>query len=136
VVVLFVAGFERPFAAPPERARAQIVGVFRQLAKSVDERSVAFLGVIETDPEGYKNEAQASGLPIRFWWDPDQEVQPKKGVVWVPVPRRPGPILAAWDAETPNWYVIDKRGVIRYTHVFGPDVLEKAVATLLKEQEK
>jgi RNA polymerase sigma factor (sigma-70 family) len=136
VVVLFVAGFERPFAAPTGRARAQIVSVFSQLAKSVDARSVAFLGVIETDPEGYKNEARASGLSIRFWFDPDQEVRPDKGGVWLPVPTRPGPILTAWDAETPNWYVIDRRGIIRYTHVFGPDVLAKAVAALLKEPEQ
>jgi len=54
----------------------------------------------------------------------------------VPAPKRPGPILAAWDAETPNWYVIDARGTIRDTHVFGPDVVEKAVTTLLKEREK
>ena len=136
LVVLFVAGFERPFGAPPERTRAQIVDVFRQLAKSVDEKSVGFLGVIETDPEGFKNEAKANGVPIRFWCDPDQDVRPEVGIVWLPVSKRPGPILAAWDAETPNWYVIDKRGFIRYTHVFGPDVLEKAVTTLLKELEK
>jgi RNA polymerase sigma factor (sigma-70 family) len=136
VVVLFVAGFERPYAASPERARATIVGAFRQLAKTIDDKSVAFLGVIEADREGYKNEARANGLPIRFWWDPYQEVLPEKGVVWLPVSKRPGPILAAWDAETPNWYVIDARGVIRYNHVFGADLLEKAVTALLKEQEK
>ena len=31
--------------------------------------------------------------------------------------------------------MIDAKGVIRYTHAFGPDMLEKAVATVLKEQE-
>ena len=79
LVVLFVAGFKRPFGAPPERTRAQIVGVFRQLAKSVDEKSVGFLGVIETDPEGFKNEAKASGVPIHFWCDPDQDIRPRSG---------------------------------------------------------
>ena len=39
------------------------------------------------------------------------------------------------DAETPNWYVVDANGVIRYTNAFGPGILEKAVATVLKEQE-
>ena len=48
---------------------------------------------------------------------------------------RPGPILAAWDAEGPNWYVIDAKGVIRYADLFGPEVLEKAVAAVVAEQE-
>jgi len=133
VVVLFITGFGRPYHAPPERAPAQIVGIFRRLAKTIEGKSVVFLGVIETNREGYKREVQASGLPIRFWWDPDQASPPEEGIVWVP---RPGPILAAWDAEIENWYVIDARGQIRYTHVFGPDLLEKAVTMLLKEQEK
>ncbi len=132
VVVLFVAGFGRPYASPG-RAAATIVGNFRQLAKTIEGKSVVLLGVIETDREGFKKEVEASGLPIRFWWDPDQESTPVRGVVWG---RSPGSILASWDAETPNWYVIDARGTIRYTHVFGPEVLEKAVTTLLKEQEK
>ena len=131
VVVLFVSGFGRPFAAPPERAPAHIVGILRQIAKSTEGKPVAFLGVVETNRELYKKEVEATGLPIRFWWDPNQERPPERGVPGIPTPR-PGPILTAWDAEVPNWYVIDPRGVIRYTQVLGPDMLEKAVTTLLK----
>jgi peroxiredoxin len=132
IVVLLVGGFGRPYTAPPERAPAHIVGIFRQISRTVEGKSVAFLGVITTFREEYRKEAQASGLAIRFWWDPDQEGQPERGVVWGP---KPGSILAAWNAETPNWYVIDSRGVIRHTHVFGPDMLQKAVAALLNQHE-
>jgi hypothetical protein len=46
----------------------------------------------------------------------------------------PGPIQAAWNARM-DLYVLDGRGVIRYKHVFRPEVFVKAVTTLLKEQE-
>jgi hypothetical protein len=32
-------------------------------------------------------------------------------------------------------YVLDRHGVIRYKHVLRPELFEKAVATLLKEQK-
>jgi len=133
VVVLFMGGFGLPYAYPPERAPSHLAGVFRQLARSAEGRPVALLGVVETQRETYKKEVQATGLPIRFWWDPEQAGSPV-------FPRvsgsRPGPILTGWDAEGPNWYVIDANGVIRYTHVFEPEMLEKAVATILKERER
>ncbi len=129
VVVLCLTGFEREFTSP-ERAPSHIVGIFRQLARTIEGKPVALVGVVETRRERYQKAVHESGLPIRFWWDPEQEGQPELGRVWS---ARPGPILAAWDAETPNWYVIDAKGVIRYTHAFGPEVLEKAVATVLKE---
>ncbi len=135
VVVLFVSGFGRPFTAPPERAPAFIVGIFRQLAKTNEGKPVAFLGVIETFREEYKKEVETAGLPIRFWWDPSQERAPERAAPGLPA-SKPGPILTAWDAEVPNWYVIDQRGVIRYTQVFGVEMLERAVKLVLDENEK
>jgi RNA polymerase sigma factor (sigma-70 family) len=132
VVVLSVTGFGVTWTAAPERAPSHIVGIFRRLARTFDGKPVALLGVVESLRDGYKKEVQASGLPIRFWWDPEREGQPVFGRVFGP---RPGSILEAWDAEIPNWYVIDAQGVIRYTHAFGPEVLEQAVAAVLKEQE-
>jgi hypothetical protein len=86
--------------------------------------------VDENRREASREEVRATGLPIRFGWDPEQTETPV-------CPRvsssRPGSILTAWDAVVPNWYVIDARGVIRYTQLFGPEPLEKAVATILKE---
>ncbi len=68
VVVLFVAGFGRPFAAPPERAPAHIVGIFRQLAKTMEGKAVAFLGVVEnqsrTVQEGSRGEWLADPLLV------------------------------------------------------------------------
>ena len=133
VVVLFVSGFGRPFTAPPERAPAFIVGIFRQLAKTNEGKPVAFLGVVETFREEYKKEVETAGLPIRFWWDPSQERAPERAAPGLPA-SKPGPILTAWDAEVPNWYVIDQRGVIRYTQVFGVEMLEKAVTTVLNDR--
>jgi peroxiredoxin len=131
VVVLYIPGFDRPVAAPPERHPAQTIETFRRLARTLDGKPVVFLGVAATNRDGFKKEVEASGLAIRFWWDPEQENPPGPGVVAGP---RPGPILTDWDAEIPNWYVIDARGVIRYTHMYGSVLLEKAVTTLLKEQ--
>jgi RNA polymerase sigma factor (sigma-70 family) len=131
VVVLWITGFGVSSTAPPERAPSHIVGIFRRLARTFEGQPVALLGVVETQRDGYRKEVQVSGLPIRFWWDPEREGQPVFGRVFGP---RPGPILDTWDAETPNWYVIDAKGVIRYTHAFGAEVLEKAVATVLTEQ--
>jgi hypothetical protein len=69
-------------------------------------------------------------LPERFrsalvlcylWWDIGQD-------------GKPGPIQNAWNARL-DLYVLDHRGVIRFKHVFQPELFEKAVATLLKEQK-
>ncbi len=131
VVVLEVAGFGVQLARAPDQAASQRIGNIRRLASTVEGQPVALLGVVESHREEYKNAIRASGLPIRFWWDSQQEGQPElAGKVWS---RRPGPIHSAWDAEGPNVYVIDAKGVIRYTHAFGLGVLEKAVAAVLKE---
>jgi peroxiredoxin len=131
IVVLFFSGKATATASPaPDPLR--LLGIDRQLARTIEGKPVALLGVISTSRDEHKKEALASGLPIRLWWDPDQEGVPEKGMLWGP---RPGPIRTAWNSESPNCYVIDARGLIRYTHVFGPDMLPKAITTLLKESE-
>ena len=134
VVVLSIRGFGVPFANQPNLMASQRLAVFRRLAPTIEGKPVVLLGVVESHREEHKKAVQASGLPIRFWWDPQREGQPEPpiGKVWSPWP---GPIHTAWDADEPNLYVIDAQGVIRYTHAFGLEVLEKAVATVLKEQE-
>jgi peroxiredoxin len=132
VVVLEIAGFGVQLARAPDQAASQRIESFRRLASTIEGKPVALLGVVEAHREEYQKAIRASGLPIRFWWDPEREGQPElAGKVWS---RRPGPIHAAWDAEGPNIYVIDAKGVIRYTHAFGLGVVEKAVAAVLKEQ--
>jgi len=74
-----------------------------------------------TNREAFKSLLNASGLPARFWWDPDQN-------------GKPGPIQTAWNARV-DLYVLDRRGVIRYKHLLNPELFEKAVTTLLKEQK-
>jgi hypothetical protein len=102
-----------------------------EFVRSVAERHAndpfALLGVSTASPgrsldrETFKSSLKASNLPARFWWDMDQN-------------GNPGPIQAAWNARL-DLYVLDGHGVIRYKHVFRPEVFEKAVTTLLKEQE-
>ncbi len=132
VVVLFVAGFGLPAAFPPERAPSHIVGVLGQVARAFQGKPVELRGVVDSHREGYQQAIQESGLPIRMWWDSPREGQPEPagGRIWGP---RPGPILTAWDAESSNWYVIDAKGVIRYSRVYGPEMIRKAVEAVLKE---
>jgi RNA polymerase sigma factor (sigma-70 family) len=118
-------------ALPPPRIPAFVLQRYRGLARTFAGKPVAFLGAIASDREEFKKGSEASGLPIRFWWDPDEEGKPDPVMVWGP---RPGPIRTAWGTESPGWYVIDSQGIIRYSRVPGPEMLEKAVATLLKEQ--
>ena len=65
------------------------------------------------DREVCQSSLKASGLPARFWWDIGQD-------------GKPGPIQTAWNARI-DLYVLDHRGVIRYKHVFQPELFEKAV---------
>jgi hypothetical protein len=87
----------------------------------------ALLGVTTVGParngdrDSFKSSLKASGLPARFWWAIGQD-------------GKPGPIQTAWNARL-DLYVLDHRGVIRYKHVFLPELFEKAVDTLLKEQK-
>jgi hypothetical protein len=73
------------------------------------------------DRDSFKSSLKASGLPARFWWAIGQD-------------GKPGPIQTAWNARL-DLCVLDHRGVIRYKHVFLPELFEKAVDTLLKEQK-
>jgi RNA polymerase sigma factor (sigma-70 family) len=100
----------------------------RGIAEAHAQDSFALLGVTTVGPgrnwdrETYRSSLKASGLPARFWWDIGED-------------GKPGPIQTAWNARL-AFYVLDHRGVIRYKHVLLPDLFEKAVATLLKEQKQ
>jgi hypothetical protein len=102
-----------------------------EFVRSVAERHAndpfALLGVStvslsgNVDRETFKSLLKDSRLPARFWWDIDQDA-------------KPGPIQTAWNARL-DLYVLDRHGVIRYKHVFPPELLENAVSKLLKEQK-
>ncbi|MFI5456593.1 MAG: sigma-70 family RNA polymerase sigma factor [Isosphaerales bacterium] len=97
----------------------------RGVARRHANEPFALLGVATVNPgrsadrEAFKSLLNASGLPARFWWDLDQN-------------GNPGPIQTELNARV-DLYVLDRRGVIRYKHVFMPELFEKAVATLVKE---
>ena len=135
VVVLFVSGFGRPFTNPPERAPAFIIGNLPSAPQTMEGKPVFFLGSSRPIPEEYKKEVDATGLPIRFWWDSGARNARRNLLSRGCRLPSPASILTAWDAEMPNCYVIDKRGEIRYTHVFGLDILEDAVTVLIREQD-
>jgi hypothetical protein len=115
---LQVAGTDRP---------APLTESIRGVAESHAKDSFALLGVTTVAParnwdrEAFRTSLKASGLPARFWWDIGDY-------------GKPGPIQTAWNARI-AFYVLDHRGLIRYKHLFGPELFEKAVATLLKEQK-
>jgi hypothetical protein len=115
---LQAAGTDRP---------APLTESIRGVAESHAKDSFALLGVTTVAParnwdrEAFRTSLKASGLPARFWWDIGQD-------------GKPGPIQTAWNARV-DLYVLDHHGVIRYKHVFRPELFEKAVATLLKEQK-
>jgi RNA polymerase sigma factor (sigma-70 family) len=106
---------------------AAITGSVRGVAETYAKDSFALLGVTTVSParnwdrQAFQTSLKVSGLPARFWWD-------------IGTDGKPGPIQTAWNARL-DLYVLDHRGVIRFKHVFRPDLFEKAVATLLKEQK-
>jgi hypothetical protein len=106
---------------------ATITESVRGVAETHAKDSFALLGLTTVGPgrnwdrEAFKTSLKASGLPARFWWDIGQD-------------GKPGLIQTAWNARI-AFYVLDHRAVIRYKHVLTPELLEKAVATLLKEQK-
>ena len=106
---------------------AVITERLRSLAMNHASDSFALLGVSTLNPgrmierESFRTSLEASGLPARFWWDiaPDG---------------KPGPIQTGWNARI-DFYLLDHRGVIRFKHGYRPEILEKAITTLLKEQK-
>jgi hypothetical protein len=99
----------------------------RSLAMRHASDSFALLGVSTLNPgrvterESFKKSLKDSGLPARFWWD-------------IASDGKPGPIQTGWNGRI-DLYILDHRGVIRFKHGFRPEILEKAVTTLLKEQK-
>jgi len=118
----------------PNQLRADGTGrpaMITESVRGVAERHAndpfALLGVSTVSPgrtsdrEAFKSSLKASALPARFWWDISQD-------------DKPGPIQTAWNARI-DVYVLDRHGAIRYKRVLHPELFEKAVATLLKEQK-
>ncbi len=130
VVVLGMPNFLPPGTGAADWLTASLVP-FRWIAPSLRGKPVALLSVTADHRDELKQELQRSGLPVRFWWDPNREGEPGPGGrVWGP---RPGPIRTGWIEG--NLYVIDQRGIIRYRHMFINGAVEKAVATLLDEHQ-
>ena len=109
---------------------APIVANVRDVAKQHASEPFALLGVatpspFQTDANAkmdratIKKSLESSGLPARFWFDPDQN-------------GKSAAIQTAWNAHI-GLYLIDHHGVIRYKHTIRRELLEKAVGTLLKE---
>ena len=110
--------------------RAPITVSVREVAKRHANEPFVLLGVATASPsagtaspnpdrEAFKEVLKASGLPARFWVDPDQNGKPR-------------PIQTAWNAHI-DLYVLDHRGMIRYKDLVRQELLENAVTTLLKE---
>jgi hypothetical protein len=128
-VVLIYFGGPVPPSADERNRPARVTESVQALAQRRANDRFALLGVSTVSPgrnagrEAYQSSLKARGMPARFWWDLDQFNQP-------------GPIQTAWNARDKiAVFVLDHRGVIRYKQVYRPELLEKAVATLLKEQK-
>jgi RNA polymerase sigma factor (sigma-70 family) len=99
----------------------------RSLAMRHASDSFALLGVSTLNPgrvterESFKKSLKDSRLPARFWWDITSD-------------GKPGPIQTGWHGRI-DLYVLDHRGMIRFKHGFQPEILEKAITTLLKEKK-
>ena len=124
VVALYFCG-PTQLSADGTNQPAIITQEVRKVAQGHVNEALTLLGVGTVSPgrsadrAAFKSLLNASGLPVRFWWDLDQN-------------GRPGPIQRAWNARL-DLYVLDHRGVIRYKHVLNPELFEKAVTTLLNE---
>ncbi len=126
VVAVYFCG-PRQLAADGTNRPAIITEGIRKVAQGHANESLTLLGVATASPDrnadraAFKSLLKASGLPARFWWDLDQN-------------GKPGPIQTAWHHGV-DLYVLDRRGVIRYKHVLNPELFEKAVTALLKDQK-
>ena len=111
-------------------SRSPILAPLREVAKAHKSEPFVLLGVATANPfaapavpnadrDASRKALAASGLPARFWFDPDQN-------------GKPGKIQTAWNASG-ALYVLDHHGVIRHKLVFRREFFENAVSRLLKE---
>jgi hypothetical protein len=94
----------------------------RSLVKKLEGRPFALIGV-NTDPdrEMVKTRSKEDQVTWRSFYD-------KTGG---------GPICRAWSVRSfPSIFLIDHKGVIRYTNLDDSAEIEKAVEQLLAEREK
>jgi len=126
VVALYFCG-PTQLQSPVNNQPAPVIEYVRKVAARHADDRFTLLGVStgspgpRTDLQAFKSLLKSSGLPARFWWDQDQNA-------------KPGPIQTAWTVQV-DLYLLDHHGVIRYKHVLRPELLEKAITTLLKEQK-
>lgn len=94
----------------------------RRLVEMYRRRPFAFLGVMNDDELATTQESLNAGtITWPVWWDG----------------ARPGKIANRWNVVGwPDVYVLDHKGVIRYGPSLTSDVLELAVARLMKDAEQ
>ena len=117
VVALYFVGFR------VLNNRSPITAGVRDVANRHAGEPFALVGVVtqmptpaapepKADREVFKKALASSGMPARFWFDPEQD-------------GTPGPIQTAWNASV-QVYLIDHRGVIRHKNLVRGDLLEIA----------
>jgi len=90
----------------------------RSLVKRLEGKPFAILGINSDPREKAKEVIKKENMTWRSWWDGGGTN---------------GPIATTWNVSGwPTIYVLDHRGVIRYTGVRG-EALDRAVDTLLNE---
>jgi peroxiredoxin len=93
----------------------------RSLVKRLADKPFVILGVnSDEDREALKKTVEKERLTWRSFWDG----------------RRPGPIATAYNVQAwPTIFVLDAKGVIRYTSVGADEKkLDETIEALLKEQ--
>src|SRR5262249_45432384 len=93
----------------------------RKLVETYRGRRFALLGVMGDDDLATVKESVTNGtITWPVWWDGG----------------KPGPISTRWNVVGwPDVYVLDQKGIIRYCGTESSDLLELAVARLMKEAE-
>ena len=132
VVVLSIPRFDIQGIADPSEQAAQRLTIFRGSLPSSRASRWPCWASPQPIATGTGKLSSRAACRSDSGGTPTGRVSPNTGAVWGP---RPGPIHTTWDAAEPNIYVIDAHGVIRHTRLFVRGTLEKAVATILKEQE-
>jgi hypothetical protein len=92
----------------------------RSLVERYQGRPFALLGInTDEDRESLPAKIQKEQINWRSWWDASTT----------------GPITTKWNVRAfPSYYVLDHRGIIRYSNVYGK-ALDEAIDTLLQEAE-